>query len=94
MSEDVPDVVVDWPKFVSHKIVQAAPITDIVHRDGKVLILVKPYGDDREARFEPSEPSMAGRAEVGGYAVVDADGFCSVSPKDVFEAGYSLVKPD
>ena len=90
MSED-PSSGAAWPKFVAHKIVRAAPICEILHRDGKVLILVKPYGDDRVERFEPSEPSMAGRAEIGGYAVAYADGFRSVSPRVAFETGYSPV---
>jgi hypothetical protein len=83
-----------WPRYVSHKIVAAAVIHGLGRPecgvgDSGVAILVKPYGDDRVERFYPSEPAMAARAEIGGYAVVYADGFCSVSPKEAFEAGYT-----
>lgn len=79
-----------WPRYVSHKIVAAAVIHEILDAgDSGLAILVKPYGDDRVERFYPSEPAMAARAEIGGYAVVYADGFCSVSPKEAFEAGYT-----
>lgn len=78
-----------WPCFVSHKTVKAAPIAFIVEGGGVLSILVKPYGDDRVERFEPTEPAMIARAEVGGYAVVYEDGFKSVSPKAPFEAGYT-----
>lgn len=73
-----------WPKYESHKIVQAMPITDITP-DGVVLVGVT------HEPFYPTEPAMAARAEVGGYAVLYADGFKSVSPKKAFEDGYTAV---
>lgn len=74
----------DWPKYESHKVVRAMPITEITS-DGVVLV-----GDQYEP-FQPTEPAMAKRAEVGGYAVVYADGFRSVSPKKAFEEGYKRL---
>lgn len=82
----------DWPKYESHKIVRAALISDIIDVAGRLAILVKPYGDHTVERFYPSEPAMAARAEVGGYAVIYEDGFKSVSPKAAFDAGYTKLK--
>lgn len=74
----------NWPKYESHKIVQAMPITGIAH-DGVVLV-----GPNHE-RFDPTEPAMTKHAEVGGYAVLYSDGFKSISPKKAFEDGYTRV---
>jgi len=60
------------------------PITGITP-DGVVLV------GARHERFDPTEPAMARRAEVGGYAVVYEDGFKSISPKKAFEDGYTRV---
>lgn len=72
----------DWPKYESHKVVQAMPITGITP-DGVVLV------GARHEPFYPTEPGMAARAEIGGYAVIyEGDGFRSISPKKAFEEGY------
>lgn len=81
----------DWPKFRSHKIVRAAPIVEVVDAPLELHIIVKPYGDHRIERFLPTEPAMSAHAEVGGYAVIYADGFKSVSPKGAFEDGYTRI---
>lgn len=86
--EDTPSPHADWPRYRSHKVVQAAVISDIVDAGGRLTILVKPYGDHRVVSFAPDEPGMAGRAEVGGYAVIYDNSFQSISPKQVFEDGY------
>lgn len=84
---------VPWPRYECHKIVAAAVITEIVHDVGAgLVILVRPHGDGPTEPFRPSEAAMTGRATIGGYAVIYEDGFCSVSPKDVFEAGYTPVR--
>jgi hypothetical protein len=83
----------EWTKYVSHKIVSAAPIFQIEDVGGRLLILVKPCADHTVERFEPTEPAMAKRAEVGGYAVIYADGYKSISPKAAFEEGYQRVVP-
>ena len=80
-----------WPQFESHKVVKAAPITEIVDVGGTLTILVKPYGDHTVERFEPTEPAMVARAEVGGYAVIYDGDYRSVSPKGAFEAGYTRL---
>lgn len=75
----------DWPKYESHKIVQALPITGITP-DGVILV------GARHEPFHPTEPAMAKHAEVGGYAVIYDDGlFKSISPKDTFEKGYKRL---
>lgn len=74
----------DWPKFVSHKVVQAAPI---VHVGPAGEISVQPNEGATEM-FDPTEPGMRGHAEVGGYAVIYEDGYKSVSPKKAFEDWY------
>lgn len=83
-----------WPKYRSHKVVQAAKIVAI-HDDGEGpdFLWVDP-GTSVLERFVPTEVAMLGRAQVGGFAVVYEDGFRSVSPKAPFEEGYQLVEDD
>jgi hypothetical protein len=78
-----------WPRFRSHKVVQAAPICHVGEMQGKLFVQVKPFDDHTVVSFEPTEPAMLKHAEVGGYAVLYEDGFKSISPKDIFEAGYT-----
>lgn len=78
----------NWPKYESHKIVRAAPIVGITDSG---TILVDPFGGECVG-FEPTEPAMAKRAEIGGYAVIYVDGYKSVSPKKAFEEGYVRVR--
>lgn len=82
-----------WPRYESHKIVQALPITLITDdaADGSRVLFVHPDPDMPSVIFEPTEPAMAMRAEIGGYAVIYEGGFKSVSPKKVFEDSYTLV---
>lgn len=79
----------DWPKYQSHKIIEAAPIFQIVEHGGALSILVKPYGDDRVERFVPTEAGMIVRAAVGDFAVRYPDGYQSVSPAKAFREGYT-----
>lgn len=76
----------DWPKYQSHKIVQAMPIVGFDERDtgGKVCAIV-----EGGTTFAPNENGMLERANVGDYAVIYEDGYASISPKDVFEEGYT-----
>lgn len=80
----------DWPKYKSHKIVQAVPITEV--RDGrpgeKDLPLL--FVSATEA-FTPTVAGMAAKANVGDYAVRYDDGYTSVSPKKAFEEGYTQI---
>lgn len=84
--------IAQWPKYQSHKVVQAAKIVAI-HDDneGPDFLWVDP-GTGVLERFVPTEVAYLGRARVGGYAVVYENDFRSVSPKDAFEEGYELVE--
>lgn len=80
----------EWPKYESHKVVQAARIVSVaMHHDGSRTIFVRAEGDELAERFEPSVPAMAEKAEVGGFAVVYPDGFKSISPERAFIEGYT-----
>jgi hypothetical protein len=79
----------NWPRYRSHKIVQATPIVRIDGNGSTVPLALFVSPDGIEKRFEPTEPGMMTRAEVGSYAVAYEEGFRSISPKAVFEAGYS-----
>lgn len=74
----------DWPKYRSHKVIQAMPITGITG-DGVLLV-----GHNHEP-FHPTVPEMVAKAEVGGYAILYPDGYKSVSPKQSFEDGYTRL---
>lgn len=76
----------NWPKFRSHKIVQAARI---VHIDGAILV---DCGADRPLEpFKPTLAEMAKKAEIGGFAIIYEDGFRSISPAQAFLEGYTVV---
>ena len=79
----------DWPKYQSHKIVQAVQIIGFDTRDtgGKVCAVVE--GDEP---FVPNELGMLERASVGDYAMLYPDGYRSISPKIAFEEGYTLCQ--
>jgi hypothetical protein len=81
----------DWPRYQSHKVIQA---TAIVRKDGgdgyPTALFVAPQGVEK--RFDTTVPGMMARAEVGDYAMIYPDGFQSVCPKAQFEDGYSLIE--
>jgi hypothetical protein len=84
----------DWPKYESHKVVQAAKIVWVGKSapDGaKIVISVEAVEDGPREYFEPTVPEMAQKAEVGGYAMLYPDGFKSISPAKAFEEGYTPV---
>lgn len=86
----------DWPKYRSHKIIQAARIVAIdparVGSDAcPRAIWVLPEGGTEPEHFVPTVAGMADKAEVGGYAMEYEDGFRSVSPQKQFEEGYTRV---
>lgn len=83
----------DWPKYQSHKVVQAAKIVRLEYRgedaaSGVPRVFVDP-GDGVEQEFWSFEPGMMQRAEIGGFAVLYPDGFKSISPAKAFEEGYT-----
>lgn len=87
----------EWPRYESHKVVQAAKIVGIERdeaTDAKI-IWVRPAGEEFDnhpiERFEPTVAAMAEKAEVGGWAMLYSDGFKSISPERQFDEGYTLV---
>lgn len=80
----------NWPVYESHKVVWAAQIVSIAdHPDGSRIIMVRPANSFEAEPFEPTEPAMAARAAVGGWAILYPDGYRSVSPAKAFEEGYT-----
>jgi len=82
-----------WPKYESHKVVQAAKIVSI-HNDnneGEYFLWVDP-GTGILEKFATSVSGMMDKAEVGGWAMLYPDGFRSVSPAKAFEEGYTKVE--
>jgi hypothetical protein len=79
----------DWPRYESHKIVQAAKIVGFDTRDtgGRVCAIVE--GGET---FVPKQGVMLAEATVGDYAVIYEDGYKSISPAKAFEAGYTRVE--
>jgi hypothetical protein len=76
----------DWPEYVSHKVVRAAKIVGITDTG---VIMVDPFDGNNAVPFEPTEPGMSKRANVGDWAMLYPDGFKSISPAKAFEEGYS-----
>lgn len=84
----------EWPKFVSHRVVQATPIIRIDRTSEGVtpLLWVDPsHGRAPPERFFPTETQMANRCQVLDYAIAYSDGYRSVCPKKQFEDGYTMV---
>lgn len=84
----------DWPKYESHKVVQAAKIVGVLANDdggGVYGILVRADSAERNEEFWPSTGQMAQEAEAGAYAVLYSDGYKSISPAKAFEEGYTLL---
>lgn len=81
-------------KFKSHKIVEAARIVRI--EDNPQPNAHNPMGN-REIELDTGTVLMGAmhtqlnNAEVGGYYVRYADGYCSYSPAKAFEEGYTEV---
>lgn len=74
-----------YPQYLCHKQVQAFKIARIIDN-----ILVPDGGlPDMAVTWAWMQRHMP---KVGGYYIVYEDGYTSFSPKDVFEAGYSVVK--
>lgn len=80
----------DWPKYISHKIVSAAPIVGMKAGtvDTPACLLVS-LPDGSTESFIPTETAMLLHAGPGDYAMRYHDGFRSVCPKKAFEDGYS-----
>lgn len=82
----------DWPKYESHKIVQAAKIVGFDTRDtgGRICAMVDP-GDGVPVPFKPTVGEMLDESNVGDWAMLYPDGYRSISPARAFEDGYSKI---
>jgi hypothetical protein len=81
------------PRYKCHKIVQAARITRIDRRgtpEVKVLIL----GEAGQELVINDEFANKHHPKVGKYLVVYEDGHKSITPAEVFEAGYALIEEE
>jgi len=99
-----------WKIYRSHKLVKATPIVQIIGSENYPPVLMAAGSkSDNEVGFDtiqntallayyevftPNSEDMARKAQVGDYAVQYEEGYKSVSPKAVFEAGYTEVKDD
>lgn len=80
-----------WVEYRSHKIVEARPIVAITEKgEGNRERLLWLDTETKEV-FIPSEPVMMERAHVGDYAIRYKEGYRSISPKAVFEEGYTAI---
>jgi len=75
--------------YKCHKIVQAAAILYITSDEHNVFVTL----ESEPEVPHPLDPSITNRylPVKGDYLVQYEDGYLSFSPKDVFEAGYSLL---
>jgi len=78
----------DLPKYQSHKIVEAAPITSISRNPAWVEVRV---GVDQMTFQVPADFFARGLPSQDDYFVRYDDGYVSWSPKKAFEEGYVLV---
>lgn len=86
MSEDT------WPRYRSHRVIQATPIVriDVPSLGALPLLFVDPSnGREAPVAFVPSEEGMARRCHIGDLAMLYPDGYRSVCPKRQFNEGYS-----
>lgn len=88
-------------KYQSHKIVEAALIAAADFRaDGSGRVVIVGDGDTASRTFDVppgfkrpnTNPKMS--VDGGDYLVRYEDGYLSWSPKAIFEAGYSEIKPE
>ncbi|HEM7801973.1 TPA: hypothetical protein U2L32_002513 [Burkholderia cenocepacia] len=95
MNEDFP--MREMPRYQCHKQVWALKIKAIEY--DRPALEGMPRGN---ATLTPADEgygpvmvdeawAMKHRPQVGGYYVVYADGYCSFSPADAFESGYSRI---
>lgn len=81
---------VELPKYVCHKEVRAAKITEIESHesDGTGSHTMK-FGEIGCSKFLTDEWKERFKPEVGGYFVQYKDGYTSFSPAAAFESGYT-----
>lgn len=85
----------EWPKYDSHKVVQAAKIVNFETRESgsRVCAIVDPGNGALEV-FIPSVAEMLDETEVGGWALFFPDGFRSTAHAKAFENGFLLLVPE
>ena len=100
-SNPVAQMMIELPRYQSHKIVHALKIKSILfdsmaakfinrETDGSAMITPE---DDRYMSFRvEAEYVHKHQPKVGGYYVVYDDGYESWSPADAFESGYTLIE--
>lgn len=83
----------DWPKYVSHKVVQAAQIIafsyDEKFRPEAAIVVYNTDGSMEQEEFRPNLQAQLDGAQVGDWAMKYADGYKSISPAKAFEEGYT-----
>ena len=85
----------ELPKYQSHKIVQAALISEIYHVDrnaNETALKLQVGIDDFIVIHVNQQYVNKHKPEVGGYYIRYEDGYESWSPKEVFEKGNTLIK--
>lgn len=89
----VEQLAVDLPRYRCHKVVRAAKVLDIGPPDGATcqLALEAPTLSGPVQLSVPRVWVERHKPERGGYFVVYADGYCSYSPAEPFEQGYSRI---
>jgi hypothetical protein len=84
----------NWPKWRSHKIVQAIQIDHSVHIDatGGAIAVAIIQGSEEEYEFDKDFVHKHPLVLVAGsWLVCYEDGYISVSPQFAFTAGYTRV---
>lgn len=80
----------NWPKYESHKIVQAARIVNREHdATGEVISVEVVLPSGEKEWFAATVPAMTAKAQIGDWAMLYPDGFKSISPAKQFEEGYT-----
>lgn len=93
---DQPKLLTELPKFISHKIVQAARVTGVSEGHLPDILFVWHLAggfqvevDEDLARRVPTRVGPDG--PIGGYFVLYPDGYRSWSPAEAFDGGYTSV---
>lgn len=90
-SNEVPQAMVELPRYKSHKVVHALKIHDIDLDPESGAAVITP--EDQGYGPFPVDAEYMGKHKprIGGYYVVYEDGYKSWSPSDAFEKGYIKV---
>lgn len=91
-----PKAAAEWPRYRSHKIVQAVPIVAITYiGTPQARLYVQATQEGMLEQFSPTVGAIAEKAQVNDLAIrYTGDGYKSVSPRAVFDDGYTLIVVD